>query len=215
MIINIRGTSGSGKSTLTRKFMEHPAYGPVIPHHIKGRKQPLGYIFPRKDGRDLAIVGHYETACGGCDTINKMDNIFRLVRISHFAGNDVIFEGLLISADVNRTQSLHDEELPLRVVALDKVPLDVCLESVNQRRHDADKSRIDKTTKENLERTANGRKLKDVPEFRGGVNPKNTTSKFKGVRQSMVRLETAGVATYHCDREEAFDIICRELELAQ
>jgi len=215
MIINIRGTSGSGKSTLVRRVMEHPSYGEATNHYMKGRKQPLGYIFPRKDGPDLAIVGHYETACGGCDTINKMENIFRLVRISHMAGNDVIFEGLLISADVNRTQALHDEGLPLAIVGLDKVPLDLCLESVNGRRLAADETRRAKVINDNIELFAKGRKTKPVPSYRGHVAVGNTTSKFKGVQQSMKRLEDANVATFHCDREGAYGIICNELGLKQ
>ena len=105
-IINIRGTSGSGKSTLARRIMEQ------YPHRVvfrrEGRKQPIGYLYqrdasPNTKGRQLAVIGHYETPCGGCDTIQKMDDIFQLVRDSHEAGHDVLFEGLLISADMKRT----------------------------------------------------------------------------------------------------------------
>lgn len=184
MIINIRGTSGSGKSTLVRRVVE--LYGSRISYKEPGRKQPIGYTYNRRgEGRPLAVIGHYETPCGGCDTIPKMDRIFELVRQAHAQGQDVIFEGLLIAADVNRTVALHTDGLPLRVIALD-VPLEVCLDSVNQRRR---------------------AKNPDKPD----VNPKNTKSKHKGVKASVERLRSAGVQVEWADREAAFEAIRREL----
>lgn len=194
MIINIRGTSGSGKSTLVRDLMA--MYGRQTSFKEEGRKQPIGYVCdPVQDGsgRDihsLAVVGHYETACGGCDTINKMERIFDLVRQSHRDGLNVIYEGLLISADVNRTQALHDEGMPLTVVGLDKVPIELCLSSVN------------------------GRRLARVgPEKFTPVKEKNTRSKFRGVYLSMDRLRAAGVKVESCDRDEAMAVIRREFGL--
>lgn len=189
-IINIRGTSGSGKSTLVREVMKRMPKKQRF--HVEGRKQPIGYVVDAlydAEQRSVAIIGHYETPCGGCDTIQKMDKIFDLVRQSDEAGHHVLFEGLLISADVNRTRALHDEGRELRVVGLDKVPLDVCLASVNGRRRAKNPDATD-------------------------VNPKNTESKFKGVRQSMKRLVNAGVQVESCDREEALVFILKELGLS-
>lgn len=181
MIINIRGTSGTGKSTLVRSLMT--VYGRKNKYYLSGRKQPIGYVMTHPDNgeaEDLAIIGHYETACGGCDTISKMDQIFDLVRRSHALGHNVVFEGLLISADVNRTLALHQEGLPIEVVALDKVPIETCLASVNARR---------------LERLG--------PKKFTPVKEKNTISKFRGVQMSMKRLTEAGVTVHSCDRAEA------------
>lgn len=186
MIINIRGTSGSGKTTLVRKILE--LYGSKTAYKQEGRKQPIGYVYRRNgEGRSLAVIGHYETACGGCDTISKMEQIFELVRQSHAAGHDVLFEGLLISADVNRTAALHTDGLPLLVVALD-VPLQTCLDSINIRR------RV---------------KNPDAPD----VPSKNTESKHKGVKMSMKRLEADGVNGVTLDRDGAFERIKQELGL--
>ena len=186
MIINIRGTSGSGKSTLVRRVRE--LYnGATLRFKEPGRKQPIGYVHYRNQGRSLAIIGHYETPCGGCDTISKMEDIFGRVREAHDLGHDVIFEGLLISADVNRTAALHQEGYPLLVVGMD-VPLDECLASVNKRRW---------------------AKNPEKP----GVNPKNTASKFKGVQQSMERLATLGVTTAWHTRDGALARIRQELGL--
>jgi hypothetical protein len=197
VILNIRGTSGSGKSTLVRNIMD--LYWPPMKVRVPDRKRPLMYICPRPPAptweaevtptsvgsgpRSLAVIGHYETACGGCDTIPDLDMVYALVRQAHDNGYDVLFEGLLLSAEVNRCVQLaayvgHEN---LAVIALD-VPLELCLESVNARRH-----------------TKNPEKPP--------VNPKNTISKHRGTQTSARRLLEAGVDTRVChERDEALAI---------
>lgn len=211
MIVNIRGTSGSGKTTLARAVMAcYPSKAAV---KVPDRKRPIGYIYQHPSGgRPLAVIGHYETACGGCDTITDQDHIYELVRQSHGAGMDVLYEGLLISAEVNRAVKLHEDGLPLLVVALD-TPLDLCLASINQRRQADFDRRVAKIEAENAERAARGRKLLELPEPKGDVNPKNTASKFSGVKTSMRRLEEAGVRAVWADRDQGLEIIKKELGL--
>lgn len=185
MIINVRGTSGTGKSTLIRRVMEqYPNKARIMD---PGRKQPIGYVCSRPKGNNLGVVGHYETPCGGCDTIAAMDRIFELVASSWSPQMDIIFEGLLISADVNRTAALHHATLPLLVVALN-TPIDVCIESINERRQ---------------------RRNPDLPP----VKEKNTISKYKGVQKSVDRLNAEGVTTFWGSRETAYDRIAAELGL--
>lgn len=190
MIINIRGTSGSGKSTVVRKIMDLYTGGKAK-FFEPGRKQPIGYVFQRgnllKYGRSLAIIGHYETPCGGCDTINGQDHIFNLVRQAHDNGNDVLFEGLLLSAEVNRMAQLHDAGYDARVVVLD-VPLETCLASVNGRRQ---------------------AKRPGAPP----VNPDNTAAKHKGTQMAARRLQERGVPVCTADRDAAFDYIRSLLEI--
>lgn len=193
MIINIRGTSGSGKSHLVRLIMAR--YHQRIRIMEDGRKQPIMYLLNRNEetvGKPLIVIGHYESDCGGCDTISKMDKIFDLVRQAHKQKADVIFEGLLISADVNRVGALHEESLPLTVMAID-LPIDECLSSVNGRR----RAKAERTSKE----------------YKGDVNPKNTISKHKGVQQSMKRLRNRGVDTRWGTRDEVFEMLKRELDI--
>lgn len=192
MIVNVRGTSGSGKSTLTRAVMErYPVRTRV---KVAGRKQPIGYIMSgaKEAGTDKAlpplyVVGHYETPCGGCDTIPSLDTIRDHVRQAAEQGMDVFFEGLLISSEFNRTLALAQEYgQDMLVVELD-LPLQECLDSVNGRRR--------------------AKRGADAP----GVNPKNTESKWKGTRSTVNKLEAAGVKVRRGGREAALGFVLEHL----
>lgn len=174
-IINVRGTSGSGKSTLVREVIGR--YRQSAAFYKEGRKRPLYSVFwdHPKGYPALAVVGHYETACGGCDTITSQDEIYEIVRELSDMGYIVLFEGLLISAEFNRAKALSDDGYNLLVVHIE-IPLEECVESVNSRRRE---------------------KKPDAP----GVNPKNTESKWKGTRRTCERLREAHVDVVSGDRE--------------
>lgn len=198
MIINLRGTSGSGKSTVTRAVMER------YPQHTKvkvaGRKQPIGNILdgaleggvPGRALPPLYIPGHYETPCGGCDTITSMDTIYEHVRKAVSAGMDVFFEGLLLSSEFNRTLALAEDfgRDQLLVIGLD-LPLQECVDSVNGRRR--------------------AKRGEDAP----GVNPKNTESKWKATRSVIAKLEAHQVRCEWQGREGALRRVLEELGHAQ
>lgn len=203
MIFTIKGTSGSGKTSLVRNIMD--LYDSKSRYMIPNRKQPLGYICSRSNGqgKSLAVIGHYETACGGCDTINKVEHIFQLVKESRQQGFNVLYEGLLVAADVVRTAEiakLWPEEM--HVIALN-TPLEVCLDSINDRRLENWKRKAEIATQLN----------KPVPANPGPVNPKNTISKFKGVQLCMQRLADQGVNTHWFNRDEAFNFVKEKLGL--
>lgn len=192
-IINLRGTSGSGKSTLAKQIMA--LYGTKHRVMEEGRKQPIGYILPRREGtglKSLGVVGHYEAACGGCDTISGYEKIFNLVRRTHEAGMDVLFEGLLISGDVKYTRMLLEEHLPLRVLAL-TTPIDVCIESINQRRRDKAASKVLRPD--------------EVPDEVKPVNPVNTIAKHKTLLTCMAKLRGLGADCHEASREEALPLV--------
>lgn len=191
MIINVRGTSGSGKSTLMRSVMDQfPSREPI---HVAGRKRPLYYkLWAEQPGADdpepdLVVLGHYDTACGGCDTIPTTDMTYDLVLEAHYMlGAHVLYEGLLISSDAQRTIDLMRNvgNQQLLVVEL-ATTLEECLASVNQRRAARDP---------------------DLPP----VDPKNTTAKWKGVQSSGAKLREAGVPYEVLDRDAA---LARVLEV--
>lgn len=187
MIINIRGTSGSGKSTLVRALTR----GLNAPNkvHVEGRKQPLYTTFEHPTDRHhpIAVLGHYETACGGCDTINGHDTTFDLVRKLYEQGYAVVFEGLLLSGEFRRTAQLHADGFPLHVAMID-LPVGICIDSVNQRRW---------------------AKNPDKPP----VNPKNTEAKWKTTHSVCRRLKAEGVSIYFGDRQQVLDHVKQLLQL--
>lgn len=188
MIISIRGTSGSGKSTLVRRVMDEYVF--KFPMAVEGRKQPLYYIMGHEspDHRDLVVIGHYESPCGGCDTIESFDTVFELVSRFNDEGYDVLFEGVLLYCEIPRTVELVHNLNPFHVIALN-TPLEECVHSINLRRAE-----------------------------RGDwepVNPLNTITKFNGTITSMEKLVGAGVPVSWESRESAFELIRQLLELGE
>ncbi len=180
LIINVRGTSGSGKSHLIREVMAR--YKNQTPVFIEGRKRPMYYKCQHPTGgRELCVLGHYESPCGGCDTINGTDLIFNTVRELARLGYDVLFEGLLISIEVNRTNAMANSGIgDVSVICLN-TPLETCIASINSRR------------------AARG---KTEP-----VNPDNTASKHRGVVSAAKRLNPP-VNVGFLDRDLALKNIC-------
>lgn len=178
MIINLRGTGGSGKSTIVRQVMS--SYASKIPTFITGRRQPISYLLQNEHHPPLVVLGHYETPCGGTDTITKPDDVFRMVRDHNTMHHDVLFEGIIVGDDVTRTATLHLDGLPLMVIALN-TPLEECFRGIQARRDE-----------------------------RGDDRPfdkKNTTSRAERLKRNMSRLKASGVETHWCSRGEAFDLI--------
>ncbi len=175
MIVQIRGTSGSGKSTLVRNVVE-AATGRL---RLKepGRKQPIGYLLQQDGMPWCAVPGHYETACGGCDTIPSMDRVFEGVEQGNAAARHVLFEGLLASEEVRRTVELHQRHPgQLRVIQLD-TDVEVCLASIRARR-----------------------------EARGDTRPlkeDNTRNRVAVIERACRRLREAGVSVQTVSREDA------------
>ena len=178
-IINIRGTSGSGKTTLARSLME--VKGGFERHHVEGRKRPIAMVSQKAN---LAIIGHYDTPCGGADTIPSYDWTMQVIRSYADQGYNVLYEGLLLAADVKRITGLHEAGYKLVVVHVD-IPLEDCLASVNARRRAKNPEAAD-------------------------VNPRNTESKYKSVKTSMTKMEELGIETFTGNREECFRFIANE-----
>lgn len=184
MFINLRGPSGAGKSYIARAILDNTdQFTPAVPVYVPGRKQPLYYTKTRRsDGRGLSILGHYNTACGGGDTIHVMDDLFNLARERRAAGDVVLFEGLISSVEASRIVALHNDYPGEVHCALVLPPLKVCLESVQARRD---------------ERAAKTGKAAEP------LNPANTIGKHKTTQQYATRLRLAGLNIVTLDREEA------------
>lgn len=127
MIINIRGTHGSGKTTIARKVMaQFPKPKPI---YVEGRTAPIGYHC----GERLFVAGSYENVSGGCDTIPKVDVIYKIIRRYAKRGFDVLFEGILAQHSTPSILKLHDRGYDVAVVAID-IPVEKAIRGVLARR---------------------------------------------------------------------------------
>lgn len=188
-IIQIRGTSGSGKSTLVKRILDQFYLGDRRqPVQVMGRKRPIMYECMSHDGCiELSVIGHYEIACGGTDTISGMDQIYGMVEAEWFKGRNVLFEGLLASDEKNRTLALA-AKAPVTCIFLN-TPIELCLSSVNERRRAKDPTKED-------------------------VNPKNTQNKHRSTQSTMRKLQAAGVNCLSLSREEAYTYLQEALGFA-
>lgn len=173
--INLRGTGGAGKSTIVRTLMDR--YANKGTEFVEGRRQPISYFLSSPGMTSLTVLGHYETACGGCDTITSPDEVYRLVHQSLDAGHNVVFEGIIIGDDVTRAVDLKKRlGADFHVIALN-TPLDVCMAGIQSRR-----------------------------DARGDTRPlsdKNTRSRADRLKRIMARLKDANVNAKWMSREEA------------
>lgn len=156
MNVNIRGTSGSGKSYIVHSLLKE--FDTITtPLHMEGRKRPWGYKVGLRS--PVIIMGHYETACGGCDTLPNMDFIFEKVSEQAKKGYHVLFEGVLVSEERKRSIMLED----LLIVKL-STPVEECLKSINKRRREKNPEAED-------------------------VNPKNTTNRVRTIDRACSFIE--------------------------
>lgn len=186
MIVNIRGTGGAGKSTAVKAVMLR--YGVVTPVHVEGRRRPVGYVCERAvmgSGSSLFVVGHYETACGGGDTIKTPSEVFELARRYSSDGLDVLFEGIISQDDVRRTVELS-KDYDLTVVVLTTTLAD-CLAGIEARRAARGDSRP--------------------------LDPSNTESRARRLAGHVRRLREAGVRVLEESRETAVERVAALLRL--
>ena len=182
MIINIRGTNGSGKSTVVTRVME--LYSSKVYLFVEGRKRPEGYQLndPSAQRPTLYVPGHYEIACGGCDTLKTVDQVYELVNSANDRGDDVVYEGIMVADDVTRAVALS-KKATLHVILL-TTPIVECLAAIQSRRDG---------------------KGNDKP-----LDPKNTINREKTHKRVCARLQDAGIKVWRLDREAAF-LKAREL----
>jgi hypothetical protein len=137
VILNLRGTNGSGKSTVAHDLLKHTNAEPLEFWPKARRPKPKAYGGTYK-GVPIAILGSYETVCGGMDTITDINDAADLI-VKY--GTDpawpiVFYEGLFISHCLGTVAKRIDEaglRSRLHMAYLD-TPLAVSLERVHKRR---------------------------------------------------------------------------------
>jgi hypothetical protein len=183
MILQIRGPNGSGKSTIVQEIIKRATV--VLPRFTIGRKKPIGYHL-NFSPMPVIVMGHYEIQTGGCDTIQKMDDVYEFARNWNTEGH-VLMEGIMLSGERLRAIQLHKDGFELKVVALN-TPLDECLENVKKRRES---------------------KGNDKP-----FDPDRTIYRATEVRRMMEHLKVAGIPTYWLTREEALEFCLKEFGIS-
>lgn len=181
MIVNVRGTSGSGKSYLACRVASTYGTEGSEAFYVEKRKRPIANIYTSyRYIPQLYVPGHYDTPCGGCDTVKTPQGVYDLIIPQIERGLNVLYEGIMVQDDVTRAVALHNQ-FPgqLTVIGL-TTPLEECLAGVQSRRD------------------ARG---KTEP-----LNPKNTEDRYRRVLRSLDRLEEAGVSVLRLDREEALKV---------
>ena len=184
MIVNLRGTSGSGKSTIVREVMG--VFQQKVPRYCEGRKQPTGYELFDTVYSKLFVPGHYESPCGGCDTLSfsgSQDRIWEWIREHHARGYNVLFEGVIIGDDNKRTIQAHRDKLPLLLIEL-TTNLNNCLAGIQARRDARGDTRP--------------------------INPSNTTKRMPGISKRMDKFERMGRDVRRLTRGDALEL-CRRM----
>ena len=178
MIVQVQGTSGSGKSTLVRDLMTWGRRaGQVDPVMYRGKIIDYVITVPTRGKRGVALIGKYETPCGGCDQVGSSAEVLRRVRRYASKGYDVVFEGLLLSGGqgtLGRAMLKYGKDF---AYAFLDTPLETCLARVRARRY----ARALKA----------GREKEVKP-----LNPKNTTAKWHACQRYREKCLGLGYRQY-------------------
>lgn len=138
MIISIRGMSGSGKSTLVHRLIKRLGRG--VPHYVDGRKKPLFTTYVGS----VSVIGHYDIANGGVDTMKSLDGAYKLAAALDLAGCKVVMEGKCMSDGVRHVAALAEEGRDVRVIFL-STSFETCVESVRLRGHHIARHSMERT----------------------------------------------------------------------
>lgn len=194
MIIQVRGTMGSGKSTVVSSVMDAMGcWNGFVP---KGCRRPT-YSF--SESSNVAVVGHYETVCGGCDNLGSMREVFYLtcdLTAFDFA-RPVLQEGIMLSVDTRWTMEYAQVEREPRILFL-TTPSKVCVERVVARRESQGKA-TDVDAFRGYK--SNGKPLPTIRE--------RIAARVIEIESARLRLLQAGVRCHRVSSTQAVDVILR------
>lgn len=134
-VVKLGGCNGSGKTTIARAVLELSNAKPE--HDAKiGTKNPNWYL-GEYDGHRVAVLGSYETVCGGMDTISDKDDRFNFVKKMAKGFDIVFFEGLITGKTYGALGELSEKHFDkdiLWLYAFMDTPFNVCVKRVLKRR---------------------------------------------------------------------------------
>lgn len=137
-VIKLGGCNGSGKTSAAKAILE---ITDAQPRKWRGTRKSPNYYHGDYEGHEVLILGSYETACGGMDTISdkheRLDFIKWAVRTAA-NGGIVFFEGLMTGKTYGAIgeysdHTFHKDQARWLYAFMD-TPFDVCVQRVLQRR---------------------------------------------------------------------------------
>jgi hypothetical protein len=161
IVLNIRGTNCSGKSSAVRSVMTEVGIAQELTDPKTGKT--CGYRL----NSGVVVIGRYETACGGCDTIHSFGEIADAV-IRHSRNSSVLFEGFLWSGIFKSSHELAQrlQGQASVIFATMNTPLATCISRIAGRRNAAGNHKP--------------------------FDPANLIAKHRSVIKAHVKLELAG-----------------------
>ena len=177
--LQVCGTSGSGKTTLVRRLLDETNITSVRPTPNVKKHKPLMY-FGLWDELPVAIMGSYESTCGGCDTIPSVKIVAGLLEEYQHSQFVLVFEGLMISHMIGTVGAMQMQlGLNNHWRAYLDTSLEQCLANVQARR--------------------------DARGITKPFNPENTTKDWPRVRQSKANWEAQGCIAHDIRYDHAWD----------
>jgi hypothetical protein len=163
-VIGVRGTNGSGKTYVVRKVMElTDAY---FQRKVKLNNGVLINVYD-----NYVVLGSYDRACGGCDTIKTPSLVWESI-LECAEHRNVLFEGVIVGnvyqPTIDLVEKLSEIDATYIPICLD-TSLEQAIANVNHRRSLDGKDPIEKIV--NIETNykkhiSSAKKLKE-----GGYNP--------------------------------------------
>lgn len=97
VLINIRGSNGSGKTYCVRKILEHFGDKGTLKYLEQYTNKGELFKFPYYELDEFYLLGKYETACGGLDSIKWFETFAPMVK-DLIRTKSVVMEGILWSS---------------------------------------------------------------------------------------------------------------------
>jgi hypothetical protein len=180
-VIGIRATNGGGKTRTARELMKI-----TDDTFIKKYKLSNGVLV--NVYQKYVILGSYDRACGGCDTVSKPGLVWdAIVECAEYS--NVVFEGIIVGCVYQPTIDLVERLKPIGAtyipICLD-TSFEQSVENVNSRRAIEGKPPIEKTD--------------------------NIMINYKKHLSSAKKLKADGLRPYWVSSDEAVQIILKEID---
>jgi len=171
-IVKLHGCSGAGKTTVARVLMEMADNVMVIEPTGRPGKHEAYAVYVSGFDRPVFLLGSYQNACGGMDTVASAEEAMKMVRFYAKDGH-VFHEGLLQSTYYGAMGKDSQQYGQDYIYAFLNTPIEVCLARVEERRK------------------ANGSTNK--------FNPELTINKWTTINRLRNRVKAMGHAVYDFD----------------